>query len=63
MKKHWDNSEPVLIDEKFLKEAVMEQVPKDLDDSVDEGEGIHFSEVLKLCLDFRSEKKKLNITN
>ncbi|XP_051243672.1 dynein regulatory complex subunit 3 [Dicentrarchus labrax] len=46
--------EPILMDEKFLKAAVEEQVSATQDGLVAKAEGIHFSEIIKLRLEYKS---------
>lgn len=63
MNGYWGTSGPILIDEKILQEAVVEQLPQEQARRIAKEEGIHFSDVFKLRLEYRSEKMFLKITN
>lgn len=46
------------MDEEILQKAVLEQGPQDEAGLIAKAEGIDFNEVLKLCLQYKSETKK-----
>ncbi|XP_036944890.1 dynein regulatory complex subunit 3 isoform X2 [Acanthopagrus latus] len=49
-----DKPEPVLMDEEMVKEASVEQLSHDQARRIAKAEGIHFTEILKLRLEYRS---------
>lgn len=49
------------MDEEILKKAVIEQFPRDQAGIV-KAEGVHFNEILKLRLEYRSEEIKRKIS-
>ena len=55
MSRLYDTVEPSVIDEEMLQKAVEEQGPKDEAGKIAKREGINFSDVLSLRLDFKSE--------
>lgn len=55
MNKYLVKSPPVLIDEEILQEAVLQHLSQDQARRIAKEEGIVFSEILKLHLDYRSE--------
>lgn len=56
MNAYMTQSDPVRIDDKILMEAVLEQLPQKQAKRLAKAEGIQFSDVLKLSLEYRCEK-------
>nr|XP_046270927.1 dynein regulatory complex subunit 3 isoform X1 [Scatophagus argus]XP_046270928.1 dynein regulatory complex subunit 3 isoform X1 [Scatophagus argus] len=54
MNVHWNKSEPILIDDEILQEAVMEKLPLGQASHAAKVEQIHFSEILNLHLEYRN---------
>lgn len=55
MNRLYDTVEPTVIDEDLLKQCIEEQGPPDEAGKIAKKEGIDFSEVKQLRLDFKSE--------
>lgn len=53
MNAYMTQSDPVRIDDKILMEAVLEQLPQKQAKRLAQAEGIQFSDVLKLSLEYR----------
>uniref|UniRef100_A0A8D3ATY3 Dynein regulatory complex subunit 3 n=1 Tax=Scophthalmus maximus TaxID=52904 RepID=A0A8D3ATY3_SCOMX len=49
-----DSSPPILIDEEILQKAVLEQTLQDQARRIAKAEGIHFDEVLQICLEYKN---------
>lgn len=58
MDDHCGKVKAILMDEEILQKAVEEQVTQDQSGRLAVADGIHFHEILKLRLDYRSEKNK-----
>ena len=58
MSRLYDTVEPAVIDEDMLQKAVEEQGPKDEAGRIAKQEGIDFTDVTQLRLDFKSEFRK-----
>lgn len=56
MNAYMTQSDPVRIDDKILMEAVLEQLPQKQAKRLAQAEGIQFSDVLKLSLEYRCKK-------
>lgn len=59
----WGTSEPTMIDEKILQEAVVDQLPQLQAKHIAKAEGINFSSISKLRLNYRSKRTFLLMTN
>lgn len=59
MNAYMTQSDPVRIDDKILMEAVLEQLPQKQAKRLAQAEGIQFSDVLKLSLEYRCKKVSL----
>ena len=56
MSRLYDTVEPAVIDDEMLRRAVEEQGPKEEAGKIAKQEGINYSDVLALRLDFRSKR-------
>ncbi|XP_073351094.1 dynein regulatory complex subunit 3 [Pagrus major] len=50
----WDKPEPILMDEEIVEEAALEQLSQDQAGRIAKAEGIDFTEILKLRLEYRN---------